>query len=88
MWWQWRAKIIQWGVFLDLFDTGVIGLQPRAPPSERLLLDRGVAATYCEHQGQVILHRPVNVRIGNSIIAALGARAFDAQPFENVENLR
>ena len=42
----------------------------------------------CSHPRQVILHGPVNVRVGDRVVATFGASTFDTEPFEKVEHRR
>ena len=75
-------------IFLDPFDAGVVRFQPGTAPPEGLPLAGGVAAAHREHQGQVVGHGPIDVRVGDGFIAALGAGALNPQALEHVKNLR
>jgi len=75
-------------VFLHSFDHRPVGAKPGTAASERLLFPRGSTTSDGQHQRQVVLHGPVHVRVANRVVAAFGARAFDAEPLEHVEHYR
>ncbi|MGA2255110.1 MAG: hypothetical protein ABSG53_10645 [Thermoguttaceae bacterium] len=48
---------------------------------------RCAAAADGEHQREVVLHGPIDVGIGDGVVAALGTGTFHAQPLEDIEHL-